>query len=205
MAQREYEQNEADAVAEKSDRHRETQYANRRQCLPNQHREPKIDCARNQSFQPGNQHRVARGYLPSQVVVDGPAETRDGDEHPSERRRALRARRPHQHDATSHDGEHPEHDATVEVLPEEKPSQQRRQHGFQIQQQRRRRRRARHQAIHQCYWTCDTAKEDGTRQPEPLATPRQTYRRLSRSPHTASSQDKRQSDDPTRRKAARPR
>ena len=157
----------------------------------------------HQPFQARNQRCVARRYLAGQVVVDGPTEAGNGDEHQAEGRLALRARSPDQQHASRDDGEHPKQDATIEILPEQKPGQQCRKHRFQIQQQRRGRRRACHQPIHERDRSRDAAKENGPRQPAPLAALREADRIPVGAPIPATGQDEDQAQTGTRVKQPR--
>lgn len=74
MAKPEHEQNEADPVAKEPDRHGEAKHPEGWNGLLYEPRQAEINGARDDAFEARDQHRVARGHLPSQIVVDSPAE-----------------------------------------------------------------------------------------------------------------------------------
>lgn len=136
VAQREYEQREAKAVAKETDRADGEQGCCRGQLCSQTQRQGGIHAAGAQSFKHRNLHRIAGRNLPSEVVVDSPGSAcaRDGERTP--RCANLGPTFPRETQAARRNERHSQGDTAVEILAEHKPREQRGEHALQVQQQR---------------------------------------------------------------------
>src|ERR1044071_2124911 len=119
---------------------------------------------------PGHESTTAPATISPIPTAARRSSARAAPRQPVPRRAKAPFAGPRKHHGTGDDQSHPERDAPVEVLPEDEPGEERREHRLGIEQQRRAGRGHARQPPHEEHRSKHAAAQDRAREPAPLAS-----------------------------------